>query len=115
MDADFRLIAESIPHIAWMGGPKGPTEFFNAQGAAYTGFHEATCSSEQWRALVHPDDLERTLRAWKQASITEEPYGHDYRLRRFDGEYRWHTFRGLPIRDEHGVVRKWIGTATDIE
>jgi diguanylate cyclase (GGDEF)-like protein/PAS domain S-box-containing protein len=115
VDADFRLIAESIPHIAWMGAPEGPTQYFNAQGAAYTGFHHAACSSEEWLGLVHPDDVERALVMWQDAARSEAAYGLDYRLRRFDGEYRWHTFRGLPICDEDGVVVKWIGTATDIE
>ena len=46
---------------------------------------------------------------------TQTPYRLDYRIRRFDGEYRWHAFRGLPIRDDHGAVVKWIGTATDID
>jgi hypothetical protein len=41
--------------------------------------------------------------------------GSTTRIRRFDGEYRRHAIRGLPIRDERGVVIKWIGTATDIE
>ena len=63
-----RLIAESIPHIAWMGGPKGPTEYFNAQGAAYTGFHDAACSSEQWQGLVHPGDFEQAQQTWQHAT-----------------------------------------------
>ena len=115
MDNDFRLIAESIPHIAWMGGPEGPTEHFNAQGTAYTEFQDATCSGKQWEALVHPDDVKRASRMWRKATRTQAAYGLEYRLRRFDGAYRSHTFRGLPIRDERGAVVKWIGTATDIE
>jgi diguanylate cyclase (GGDEF)-like protein/PAS domain S-box-containing protein len=115
VDADFRLIAESIPHIAWMGGPEGPTEYFNAQGAAYTGFKNATCSGQEWQALVHPDDVEQASLTWRRAADTQTAYGHEYRLRRHDGEYRWHTFRGLPLRNQHGAVVKWIGTATDIE
>jgi PAS domain S-box-containing protein len=37
------------------------------------------------------------------------------RLRRFDGEYRWFLFRGVPLRDEHGNIVKWYGSSTDIE
>ncbi|HNR51531.1 MAG TPA: PAS domain S-box protein, partial [Deltaproteobacteria bacterium] len=32
-----------------------------------------------------------------------------------DGTYHWHLSRGYPVRDEHGRIEKWFGTATDIE
>ena len=37
------------------------------------------------------------------------------RLRRADGQYRWFLIRAVPLRDEQGTIRKWYGTATDIE
>ncbi len=114
-DADLWLMAESIPHIVWMAGPDGATEYFNRQGATYTGQAPDANYGWDWVALVHPDDAERARNAWEHATRTQAPYQLDYRIRRFDGEYRWHAFRGLPIRDDHGAVVKWIGTATDID
>src|SRR4029453_5958017 len=37
------------------------------------------------------------------------------RLRRFDGEYRWFLFRGVPLHDDFGNIVKWYGTDTDIK
>ena len=37
-DADFRLVAESIPHIVWMATPDGSVQYFNSQGMEYAGF-----------------------------------------------------------------------------
>ncbi|MDQ1465688.1 MAG: hypothetical protein QOH10_103, partial [Actinomycetota bacterium] len=113
-DADLRLIAESIPHIVWMSTADGLSTYLNRQGAAYAG-HVLDVNAPDWVALLHPDDAEGAKRAWEHAARTQTPYRLDYRIRRFDGEYRWHAFRGLPIRDEHGAVVKWIGTATDID
>ncbi len=114
-DADLRLICESIPHIVWMSGRTGKTEYVNQQGATYTG--QPLESNFGWDApaLVHVDDAERVRCAWADATHAERPYRVDYRIRRHDGTYRWHAFRGLPIRDERGRVVKWIGTATDID
>lgn len=42
-------------------------------------------------------------------------YAVEYRFRRFDGVYRWHSFRAEPVRDPDGRVGFWIGTATDID
>ena len=38
----------------------------------------------------------------------------EYLLRRYDGAYRWHLGRALPIRDAQGNVVRWFGTNTDI-
>jgi signal transduction histidine kinase/CheY-like chemotaxis protein len=46
------------------------------------------------------------------ATGTTQP--NEFRLRRHDGEYRWHIVRAVPIRDETGAIEKWIGSNTDI-
>jgi PAS domain S-box-containing protein len=37
-----------------------------------------------------------------------------HRLRRADGEFRWHHARGEPLRDEEGRIIHWYGLAVDI-
>ena len=39
----------------------------------------------------------------------------EYRIRRFDGVFRWHAFRAIPLRNAGGEIELWIGTTTDIE
>ena len=112
---DVRLIAEAIPHIVWMATPDGSVDYFNGQGATYTGYPAEAIFGRAWVSLVHPDDADRARLAWEHATRTQTSYRLDYRFRRFDGEYRWHAFRALPICDDLGVVVKWIGTATDID
>ncbi|NJW55165.1 histidine kinase dimerization/phospho-acceptor domain-containing protein, partial [Salinimicrobium oceani] len=31
------------------------------------------------------------------------------------GKYRWHLTRAIPIKDENGRVKQWIGVTTEIE
>jgi diguanylate cyclase (GGDEF)-like protein/PAS domain S-box-containing protein len=114
-DADFGRLAEAIPHIVWMAGPDGTTEYFNGQGVIYTGCPAEASFGWNSASLVHSADAERVRLAWAHATRTQTPFRLDFRIRRFDGEYRWHAFRGLPIGDERGGVVRWIGTATDIE
>ena len=38
-----------------------------------------------------------------------------HRLRRADGEYRWHHSMGEPLRDPHGKIIQWYGLAIDID
>jgi DNA-binding CsgD family transcriptional regulator len=64
--------------------------------------------------MVHPDDAERARVGWEHSTRTRTPFDLMYRIRRSDGEQRWHAFRALPARGANGQVLRWIGTADDI-
>ncbi len=108
-------IAESIPHIVWTASPDGATTYFNRQGTAYTGCARETNYEWNWVTLVHPEDAARAAQAWQQATATGTDFSLEYRLRRCDGVFRWHSCRAIPLRDAAGDIDMWIGTATDIE
>ena len=112
---DARMIAEAIPHIVWTASPDGATTYFNRRGTDYTGCPRDANYERDWADLIHPDDVERARQAWEGAIRTGTEYEVEYRIRRFDGVFRWHSFRALPLRDENGEVGTWIGTATDID
>jgi PAS domain S-box-containing protein len=112
---DFEDLAESIPHIVWMSAADGATDYFNRHGTDYTGMPASANYGWGWLDLVHPGDAPGAQRAWQEATQTKTPYQLSYRIRRGDGEYRWHAFRALPIRSPDGEVERWIGTATDID
>ena len=57
----------------------------------------------------------RTVNAFYHAIQTGTSYQTVHRLRRADGEYRWHHARGEPLRDEQGRIIQWYGLAIDIE
>jgi PAS domain S-box-containing protein len=109
------MIAESIPHIVWTASPDGATTYFNRQGTDYTGCPRETNYEWNWVTLVHPEDAERAAQAWQRATITGSEFLLQYRIRRFDGVFRWHACRAIPLRDSLGEIDLWIGTATDIE
>ena len=99
----------------WTATPDGLTSYVNRQCVDYTGCPREANYEGMWVELVHPDDVERAAQAWDRAIRTETAYTLEYRIRRFDGVYRWHSFRALPVRDAGGDLCMWIGTATDVE
>ena len=109
------MVAEAIPHIVWIAAPDGATTYFNQQGCEYTGCPRQANDGWGWVALLHPDDAEPARLAWEHATRTEDPFAIEFRIRRFDGAFRWHCVRALPLRDADGELTTWIGTATDIE
>src|ERR1700704_4997672 len=113
--ASFEIIAESIPHLVWLADGSGSTDYFNQRGTDYTGLPRQANYGWKWVELVHPDDAERARLGWEHATRTATPFELTYRIRRVDGQFRWHGFRALPVRGPQGEILRWIGTADDIE
>jgi PAS domain S-box-containing protein len=115
-EARFQLLAEMLPQLIWRTRADGYSEYFNPGWYEYTGQTPEQALGNGWSQAVHPDDLGRTLEAWRHAITTGEPYSVEYRLRRgADGAYRWFIARGLPLRDGAGHLTHWFGTSTDID
>ncbi len=110
----FRVLSEAMPQIVWSADAKGEVDYFNQQALHYSGSPSEDVSGSKWEASVHPDDVAPTAAGWRRALRTGRAGQLEYRLRRADGEYRWHLSRAVPVCNEKGEVVRWIGTATDI-
>ena len=93
--------------MVWTAEADGAHDYFNAHNTEYTGLTLEQLRGWEWQATIHPDNLSRCLELWSRSVATGEPYEIEYRLRRFDGTYRWHLARALPLRDDSGRVKKW--------
>jgi PAS domain S-box-containing protein len=114
-EARFRVMNEAIPQMLWTAAADGNLDYCNQRTVDYTGSSEEDCMGWGWQLIVHPDDLEDTLRRWNAALRSGNTYEVEHRLlRASDQSYRWHLARALPLRNTDGEVAKWIGTSTDI-
>jgi PAS domain-containing protein len=68
---------------------------------------------EAWAALIHPDDLPRTVTGFDQGIQLRGGFQNEYRVRRRDGTYRWVEARARTITDENGTPVKVTGTIWD--
>jgi PAS domain S-box-containing protein len=114
-ERDLQALSEALPAIVWTATPDGAGEYFNARLTDYAGITSAEAAGEGWLSLIHPDDLARTAAAWDAARETGTTYEVSYRLRGRDGEYRWFSIRGVPLRDADGAIVRWIGTCIDVD
>ena len=112
-DEQWRMLAEALPLIVWSARPDGFIEYQNNRWYEFSGLRPGTLGDE-WRDLVHPDDLSRVASRWDNSIRTGEPFELEYRMRRRDGAWRWLLSRGLPARDEAGGIVRWLGSCTDI-
>ena len=114
-------IVKSMPAFTWSASPDGHITCVSASMLSYIGqlanrsglFH--ILSNPGWRGVIHPDDYPLVMEKRRHALTTGEPFNVEYRVRRFDGVYRWFWTFGSLSRDEHGRVAGWYGTMIDIE
>lgn len=69
---------------------------------------------DAWKDVIHPDDIEPAMKAFKQAVETLSPHAVDQRVRRPDGQWRWFRIRAVPMINRDGSVRGWMGVSLDI-
>jgi PAS domain S-box-containing protein len=114
-DERYRGLAESVPVVVWAVGPDGTIRYVNQAWSSYSGLPFEPNGDVIDPRFVHADDLERTRTSWLEARRSGAPWENEYRLRRADGEYRWHLGRALPERDTAHGISGWMVTATDID
>lgn len=110
----FRLMADGAPWMVWMSDPDARRTYFNGGWLDVTGRRLEDEVGEGWTAGVHPEDRQACLATVRQAIVTRRPFTLDYRLQRWDGEYRWILDHGVPRLGTDGAVVGYIGSATDV-
>jgi two-component system, cell cycle sensor histidine kinase and response regulator CckA len=111
----FEDFADGLPEMAWSATPEGNIEYRNRRCVEYSGVADRDAFGDAWITMLHPEERAATATGWLGAVSTGEPFEAEYRLRRHDGVYRWHTARAEPQRDETGRIVRWVGTCTDVD
>jgi PAS domain S-box-containing protein len=114
-EQELRSIVDNIPALAARYRSDGTMDFRNKATRDYTGLSQDNLEGSRFGSALHPDDHALVEREWRSHIATGEPFEMEHRLRRADGEYRWHWVRRVPLHDDSGNVIKWYGVAFDIE
>ena len=108
-------IIETVPGLVWSNGPDGEPTHVNQRMLDYRGVPFEDFEHRGWEAFVHPADFPETAEAFSQAVQTATSYEGVMRLRRANGEFRWHHARCEPLRDRQGRIIQWYGLSVDID
>ncbi len=110
----YRAIGESIDYGVWVCDPDGRNTYASESFLKLVGQTQEQCSNFGWGDVLHPDDAEKTIAAWKECVRTGGRWDIEHRYRGVDG--KWHDIlaRGVPVRDERGEVVCWAGINLDI-
>jgi PAS domain S-box-containing protein len=114
-ELELRRIAETVPGLVWSNAPDGEPTYIGQRMLDYSGMSFEEFAHLGWEVFVHPADFPATEKAFHHAIRTGTAYQGVMRLRRADGEFRWHHARCEPLRDEEGRIIQWNGLSVDID
>ena len=112
---DLQFLVDSVPALILTALPDGHFDFFNQTGLKYVGLSLEDMLGWKWTAVIHPEDVDGIVSKWRASIASGEPFLHEARVRRADGEYRWMLHHNIAERDEQGKIVKWYGSSIDIE
>jgi len=114
-ELDARSLLDNMPGFLGRHSPDGTPEIVNGPFLQYLG--KTVTEIGKWRTsdVVYPDDLADVTEAFGKGISSGQPWSLEFRLRRFDGIYRWFQARWVPVRNVEGRILHWNALTTDID
>jgi len=113
-EARFRALVRALSSLVWTTAADGQI-IDMPEWRALTGITVEEIRGWGWLNSLHPDDRDRTGVVWQAAVDARSYYETEYRIRRRDGQYVWYQSRGVPVLENDGSIREWVGCLIDIE
>jgi PAS domain S-box-containing protein len=109
-----RFYVEVTGELSWTTNQQGDVVEDLPTWRRFTGQSTEEMKGAGWVNALHPDDVEHTMHVWNKAVVTKESYEVEYRIRRYDGVYRHFLARAVPVSNQDGSIREWVGSCIDI-
>ena len=113
-EARFRTALQTISDLVWTNNSNGQMSGEQPGWAGFTGQSFEQYQGYGWTKAVHPDDAQPTIDEWNRSVAAEHQFVFEHRVKRFDGVYRVFSIRAVPVRNEDGTIREWVGVHTDV-
>ncbi|MCW3094644.1 MAG: multi-sensor hybrid histidine kinase [Chthonomonadaceae bacterium] len=110
----YRSLTVATTQVIWTTDAQGAMIHRLDSWSEYTGQKQEEYRGFGYLEAIHPEDRAHVHEVWGRCLETREVYECEYRLRDRMGSYRNTIARAVPMREESGRVREWIGTNTDI-
>ncbi len=113
-DLRFQVLVDSGQALIWASGPDKKRDYFNLPWLRFRGRTLEQELGDGWIEGIHPDDMKSFIGRYQSAFDRREPFSIEFRLRRYDGEFRWVQDDGTPRFDIQGNLLGYIGHCLDI-
>ena len=110
----YRSFVAATSQVMWTTNAKREIETDLPRWRKITGQTLEEIQGWGWLSAIHPDDRDSSDKAWLKAIESKDAYKTEYRVRKYDGTYRFMVVQGIPILEKDGAIREWVGTCTDV-
>ena len=110
----FEAAVRALADVLWTNDADGQMVGEQPGWAALTGQSFDEYQGYGWARAVHPDDAQPTIDAWQAAVAKRTTFVFEHRVRRHDGVWRCFAVRAVPVLNEDGTIREWVGVHSDI-
>ncbi|MCP4702229.1 MAG: PAS domain S-box protein [Gammaproteobacteria bacterium] len=111
----YRCLIEATTSIIWSADASGGFTVPQPSWEKYTGQPWIEHKNFGWTKKIHPDDIERILKTWKNACLEISFYETWGRVwNEHLKEWRNFEVRAVPIINPDGSLREWVGIIMDI-
>lgn len=118
-EARWRALGQAGAQIVWRADAAGvPIEALG--WTALTGQPAEAVRSGRWVEMIHPDDRRPLLAALSDGFAAGGHFTSQHRVAvaaagsSKTANWRWFSLQAVPVRDERGAIREWVGTLQDI-
>ncbi|MEJ7625448.1 MAG: ATP-binding protein [Ferruginibacter sp.] len=113
----FRNLADESPMFVFIIEPdaEASISYWNKTWLNYTGQTLEEALGTAWNGIIHSDDVKGVMEVYIPAFEKHQPYFLPaIRVKRFDGEYRWHMVKSNPRYLANGDFNGYVGVGVDI-
>ena len=114
-EKSLRLTLETIPGLVYTCTSEGAIEYANEQVSTYFGETLSEVQQVVWDEALHPEERTRVIEQRLASFSAGVAHTMEYRLRRFDGNFRSFQTSVRPLTADSGQIIRWYGVLTDIE
>jgi len=112
-EAWLHTAVNDTPALLWMSNVGGENSLVNKPLRTFLGVKGETLP-KPWTDYLHPDDVDRVRTGLRQALAEARRYTAEFRIRRWDGEYRVVISEGAPRFSPSGELAGYAGSVVDI-
>src|SRR5208283_3851268 len=112
---NIEQVMDAVPQHMFILEPDATLSFVNRAALEYLGPIDAVAPAERLQTIIHPEDVNTLLGAYRDAIAHGISVEGEARVRNRNGQYRWFLHQLIPLRDENGEIVRWCGTRIDIE
>lgn len=113
-ESRFRTMADAAPVMIWTSGLDKASTWCNQRLLDFVGHAGEQSTDFQWRQNIHPNDFDNAIRIYESSFDDRRSFAKEFRIKRYDGAYRWVLDCGIPLYGARNEFLGYIGSWIDI-